>query len=76
MKFDLCILTMLAQIEAPMAAVNHEYLSRIVAMLRIHTARRLPGTADIITMRLCNMDMLVRVFGNTWANDGEIFLRL
>ena len=76
MQVDLRIVAMLAQIEAPMAAVDDENLSRIMAVLRVYTARRLPRTADIIAMRFGNMDMLVGVFGYAGANNRKIFLRL
>ena len=74
MQHDLRVFAMLAQIEAPNPLMHHEHFRSLVAVLRIHASRRLPRSADIVAMRLGNMDELFRIFRHARSNNREIFL--
>jgi hypothetical protein len=41
-------------------------------MLRVKAAGRLTSSANVKAVRNSNVNMLVRVFGDTWANYGEV----
>jgi hypothetical protein len=43
-------------------------------MLGVHAARRLPRAADIETMRLADVHMLIGVLSHAGADDREVFL--
>jgi len=54
--------------------VNEEHFGRFVEMLGVQAARRLSGPADVEAVRFGDVDVLIRIFGNAGADDGEVFL--
>jgi hypothetical protein len=56
--------------------VNDEYFRCLVAVLRIDAAGRLSCAANVEAVRFLNMYVLVRIFGDARADDGEIFFFL
>ena len=70
------IVAMLTQIKPPLARMDHKHLSRVMAVLRVDTARRLARAANVEAVRIGNVDMLFGVFGNSGADNREIFFCL
>ena len=68
------IIAMFPQIERPCPLVYEKHFFRFVAVLGIDTARRLPRAADVESMRLGNMNMLIGIFGYTRTDYCEILL--
>ena len=73
---DLRCLGVFAEMERPATRVHHEHFRRLVAVLRVDAIGRLSGAADIEAVGNVDVDVLVRAFGNTRANDGEVLLPL
>ena len=73
MKYDFACVAMLAPEKSPSALMNDKYFFRVMAVQRIGAARWLSRPADIEAMRFSNVHVLIGIFGNTGADDGEVF---
>ena len=60
--------------ESPRPLLDHEHFCSIVAVQRIGAARWLAGTTDVEAVRLADVDVLMRMFGHSRPDDGEVFL--
>ena len=62
--------------KTPAARQHEEHLGRAMRMERVPTLRRLAGSADVETRRVGDVDMLVRGFRDTPANNGEVLFQV
>jgi hypothetical protein len=73
---DLTIFAVGPEVKRPGAGVNDEHFRCFVAVLRIDTAGRLSCAADVEAVWFLYMYVLVRILGDTRADDSEIFFFL